>query len=146
MLLVGLGIFALASVGAALGFVAVGTVVLAVSAISLLAALTLVVSLGWRSPVTIGLFVVAAATAACWVVHERRADEHPPAGLDARRRVHAGPVRGLPGVVPRRGGAEPARGARRRGGASDAGGRTTALRMLPPGAGRLVHLGQMGHC
>jgi MFS family permease len=49
-----------------------GTVLLAVAAIALLSGLTLVVSSGWRSPVTIGLLVVSVAATALWVRHERR--------------------------------------------------------------------------
>ncbi|HVV25360.1 MAG TPA: MFS transporter, partial [Pseudonocardiaceae bacterium] len=52
-----------------------GTVVLGVSAIALLAGVTVVVSAGWRSPLTIGLLVVAVVGAALWVRHERRSED-----------------------------------------------------------------------
>ncbi len=53
----------------------VGTLVLALASISLLAGLTLAVSLGWLSPVPLGLLVLALLGAALWVRHERRSDE-----------------------------------------------------------------------
>lgn len=43
-----------------------GTVALAVAAVGLLTALTLVVPLGWASPVTVGLLAAAAAAAVAW--------------------------------------------------------------------------------
>lgn len=52
-----------------------GTTVLAVSAMTLLSGFTLVVPLGWRSPATIGLLVVAVVAAVAWVRHERRAED-----------------------------------------------------------------------
>jgi MFS family permease len=52
-----------------------GTVVLAVAAIGLLTALTLVVPFGWASPVIAGLLAVAGAAAAVWVhIEASRAD------------------------------------------------------------------------
>src|SRR5207248_3829113 len=44
-----------------------GTTALAAAAIGLLVALTLVVPLGWASPVTAGLLLLAALAAAAWV-------------------------------------------------------------------------------
>jgi MFS family permease len=49
-----------------------GTSALAVAAVGLLVALTLVVPLGWASPATSGLLVLAAAAAAAWVRLEAR--------------------------------------------------------------------------
>ena len=49
-----------------------GTALLGTSSISLLAALTLVVSLGWLTAATVGLFALAVVSAAAWVRHERR--------------------------------------------------------------------------
>ena len=57
------------------GFDLAGTIVLAVSAMALLSGLTLVVSLGWRSPVTIGLLVLAVLAAVAWACHERRTED-----------------------------------------------------------------------
>ncbi|HEX3649243.1 MAG TPA: MFS transporter [Pseudonocardiaceae bacterium] len=72
------------------GFDVVGTVELAVAAVALLAGLTLVVPLGWRSPVTIELFVVTVALSAVWVRHERRTiDPLIDIGLLRDRRVAA---------------------------------------------------------
>ena len=78
------------------GFDVGGTVLLAVSAMTLLGGLTLVVSLGATSPVTIGLLVVAVGTALLWVRHERRT-EHPLVDLGVLRNrrvavVNAGTV------------------------------------------------------
>lgn len=57
------------------GFDRVGTAVLAVAVVGLLTALTLVVPLGWGSPVTVGLLVVAAVAALSWIrIESRRAD------------------------------------------------------------------------
>ena len=52
-----------------------GTVTLGLSSITMLAGLTLAVSLGWTSPVTIALLVVSAVSLGLWVRHERRADD-----------------------------------------------------------------------
>lgn len=72
------------------GFDVAGTVELAVAAVALLAGLTLVVSLGWRSPVTIGLFVVAVLLSVVWVRHERRTpDPLVDLGVLRNRRVTA---------------------------------------------------------
>jgi MFS family permease len=49
-----------------------GTALLAVASIALLAGLTLVVSFGWASPVTLGLLALALVAAVCRVGHERR--------------------------------------------------------------------------
>lgn len=49
-----------------------GTTLLGLAAIALLAGLTLVVSSGWTSPITLGLLAVTAGSAAWWVRHERR--------------------------------------------------------------------------
>jgi predicted MFS family arabinose efflux permease len=48
--------------------------VLTVAAVALLSGLTVVVSSGWRSPVTLGLFAVAVLGGAYWVRHERRTE------------------------------------------------------------------------
>lgn len=52
-----------------------GTAMMGASAITLLAGLTLVVTLGWSSAVTIALFVIAVAAAVAWVAHERRTED-----------------------------------------------------------------------
>lgn len=52
-----------------------GTVALGVAAIGLLAALTLVVPLGWASPVTAGLLTLAVAAAAAWAWIEARTSD-----------------------------------------------------------------------
>lgn len=57
------------------GYDLVGTVVLAISAMALLSGLTLVVGMGWRSPVTIGLLVLAVLAATVWVRHEHRTSD-----------------------------------------------------------------------
>lgn len=54
------------------GFDLAGTGVLTIAVIGLLTALTLVVPLGWASPLTILLFIVAAAAFAGWMRLERR--------------------------------------------------------------------------
>jgi MFS family permease len=53
-------------------FDVVGTVLLGGAAVALLTALTLVVSLGWSSPVVAGLLTVAVVAAFAWVQAERR--------------------------------------------------------------------------
>jgi MFS family permease len=60
---------------AAGGYDVVGTIVLTVAAVALLSGLTVVVSRGWRSPLTLGLFALAALGGAYWVRHERRTDD-----------------------------------------------------------------------
>jgi MFS family permease len=52
-----------------------GTAVLTVSVVGLLTAITLVVPLGWASPVTIALFVVAIAAFVGWLRLEMRRDD-----------------------------------------------------------------------
>lgn len=53
-------------------FDVVGTILLGAAAVSLLTALTLVVSLGWASPVVVALLVAAALAAVAWSFAERR--------------------------------------------------------------------------
>lgn len=65
-------------------FDVLGTAQLSIAAIGLLSGLTLVVSLGWRSPVTIGLLVIAVALAALWARRERRMPD-PLVDLDVLR-------------------------------------------------------------
>lgn len=57
------------------GYDIAGTVLLAAAALSLLAGLTLVVSLGWLSPITLALLAVALASAAWWLRHEQHTDD-----------------------------------------------------------------------
>lgn len=61
--------------GAEGGYDVPGTAVLTVAVIGLLAALTLVVPLGWTSPATLGLLVLAAVAVAVWLRIETTRDD-----------------------------------------------------------------------